>query len=362
MLDTLLPQVLGRRADMARFTGTRPLMMPIGAVAPVASARTDVFDRRLPTETQSAAAKEAASPKTPAARAGEIGAPARGAAMRAGYASLAPGGSADDAASTRPRFSREGSLIATLLSRAASARAGSVPLSAPVLLCPNGMPAPAALATLLSQQVVFSGLFYESHLSKWFEGTRPLAQLVHEPHNQPPPPSAANAAAVPPKAPPALPLLSAASRSGVMRHEELPGGAPDTLDADGESELVDDHLAPIVRQQLDTLSTSAFRWHGAAWPGAGMQWEIHEQAPDTSDDTGTAQAPPFSTRIRIDLPRLGMLELVLELDGGRVEVYAYAASGRGADAVQSATSVLEQRFQKAGFVDAHVRLIEAGRA
>ena len=50
-----------------------------------------------------------------------------------------------------PLLSREGSLIATLLSRAASARAGSVPLSAPVLLCPNGMPAPAALATLLSQ-------------------------------------------------------------------------------------------------------------------------------------------------------------------------------------------------------------------
>ena len=47
MLDTLLPQVLGRRADMARFTGAR-VNVPLGPVDPVASVRTDGFDRPTP--------------------------------------------------------------------------------------------------------------------------------------------------------------------------------------------------------------------------------------------------------------------------------------------------------------------------
>ena len=369
MLDTLLPQVLGRRADMERFTGMRTQLLPIGAVAPAAAPRPDVFDRPLPGGSPQGPVSDDTSSSEGAARRGAEAQSARGATMQAHYAAAMPRAETAAAASARPQLSREGALIAALLSRAGGARSAAAPMSAPVLLCPNGVPAPAALAALLGQQVMFSGVYYESHLWKWFEGSRPQSQLAHEPQNQPPPRQQGGATAATPTAagtahgPIALPLLSMASKSGVMRHDALPGGSEHALDADGEAELVDDHLLPIVRQQLEALSSSVFRWHGAAWPGAGMQWEIHEQEQEASTDTpdGERDTPPFSTRIRIDLPRLGMLELVLNLDGEHADVYAFAASKRGAQAVQSSTSVLEQRFQKAGFLNAHVELIEAER-
>ncbi|MES1928657.1 hypothetical protein SADO_05340 [Salinisphaera dokdonensis CL-ES53] len=366
MLDTLLPQVLGRRADMERFTGMRTQLLPIGAVAPAAAPRPDVFDRPLPGGRPQGLVSDDTSPSDAAPRRGAEAQSTRGATMQARYAAAMPRAET----SARPQLSREGALIAALLSRAGGARSATVPMSAPVLLCPNGVPAPAALAALLGQQVMFSGVFYESHLWKWFEGSRAQSQLAHEPQNQPPPRQQGGATTATPAAaatahhgPTALPLLSIASKSGVMRHDALPGGAEHALEADGEAELVDDHLLPIVRQQLEALSSSVFRWHGAAWPGAGMQWEIHEQEQEASTGTPDDEpdAPPFSTRIRIDLPRLGMLELVLNLDGEHADVYAFAATKRGAQAVQSSTSVLEQRFQKAGFLNAHVELIEAER-
>ena len=68
MLDTLLPQVLGRRADMERFTGMRTQLLPIGAVAPAAAPRPDVFDRPLPGGSPQGPASDDTSPSDAAPR------------------------------------------------------------------------------------------------------------------------------------------------------------------------------------------------------------------------------------------------------------------------------------------------------
>ena len=95
-----------------------------------------------------------------------------------------------------------------------------------------------------------------------------------------------------------------------------------------------------------------------------MRWEIHENGDDATDGQARKSEaddkPSFSTRLSLDLPRLGTIEVALNLAGGGIEVYAYASSEQGAAAVSPATGELKERFEQAGFTRAYVELLEAG--
>lgn len=360
MLDTLLPQVLGRRAELQRFAGPRA-NMPLSPVAPVAPTRTDGFERPLPgTGAPTASADEPVTKPTQSKTAAR-GAP-REAALQTRYAGPALRGDAGrHGESARPQLSREGGLIANLLAREAEASQAR-PNSALALFGAARVPPTPILASVLGQQVAQSGLFYESHLAKWFDGKHPGEQLREEPQNARDGEPDARARALPQAparmaAPARLPVQTGATQT-------FAGTAGSQGQAGNEAgdEVVDDRLLTIVRQQLDVLSSTVFRWQGEAWPGVPMQWQIHEQGGnDDHKDPGEAeaQAGRFSTRLSLDLPRLGRLEVVLDLAGDRIDVYACAASAPGTAAIAPATAALEQRFQQAGFAAAHVELIEA---
>lgn len=53
--------------------------------------------------------------------------------------------------------------------------------AAPIVAAPPGSGQAASLASALARQVGQSGLFYESHLGQWLNGTRPLDSLMREP-------------------------------------------------------------------------------------------------------------------------------------------------------------------------------------
>ncbi|NUA28365.1 flagellar hook-length control protein FliK [Cupriavidus basilensis] len=53
--------------------------------------------------------------------------------------------------------------------------------AAPIVATPPGSGQAASLASALARQVGQSGLFYESHLGQWLNGTRPLDSLMREP-------------------------------------------------------------------------------------------------------------------------------------------------------------------------------------
>ena len=153
-------------------------------------------------------------------------------------------------------------------------------------------PQSTQLASLLREALGNSGLFYESHQAQWLEGSRSTAQLMLEPQNTLP---------VGTNTRPVLDNTApAASQVGV------------TPSADAKTLHIPEHLQPLVQQQLNALETRQVLWHGNIWPGQAMEWEIHDQAPQTPD-TPTEQQQ-WATQIRLDLPKLGMVSATLRFN------------------------------------------------
>ncbi|MCO4861161.1 flagellar hook-length control protein FliK [Cupriavidus sp. WGlv3] len=68
----------------------------------------------------------------------------------------------------------------------------------------------------------------------------------------------------------------------------------------------------VVRQQLELLATQQFRFAGEAWPGVPIEWELLRAEADATATHGEA-ARPWSSRLRLQLPNLGVVEAVLTL-------------------------------------------------
>jgi len=345
ILDTLLPQVLGRRGDIERFSATRS-NSPLAAIASVAAVRATpgrgepgiresvlaagVSRSRRPPAADGGAPRrpDARLPTTEAAATGRAGAPAH---------TTSPAPSAD------AHLSRVGATIAALLGR--FAEAAPAPGRAP-LLSPASMPSPATLALVLGQQVSHSGVFYESHLLQWFEGKRAIRQLKEEPQAQLLRPAMARAAATGSEAD--------ARDTGNADGARSAGHGHNTL-----STLVDDRLLSLVRQQLDTLNQSIFRWQGQAWPEVPLEWHIEREDPgeSTGAPESDAAAARYSTSLRLDLPHLGTVEVRLALAAGQVQVFAWAERAEGAAMLGADSATLAERLERAGCGQASVRLV-----
>lgn len=372
ILDTLLHQVLGRRADMARFTATRP-NAPLLAVARLPGARDATTQPGLQPErllhSRPAGAARGADDGARAANARTSGVLPRAAGnmgtggARAGAA--APG-------SAQLHFSPGARAISSLLSQFPAAPMAAAPARAPLF---SGVrpPLPRMLAPALVQQLANSGVFYESHLLQWLGGKRSLKQLSQEPQarlNRPgaagtspagQTPSAASALQAPARTVSTPAATTSAPASAAVANS---GAAPSGLGAMGgaaAAELIHESLLPVVRQQLDVLSSAVFRWDGLAWPGVPMQWEVQEHEPpphDPSDDMDdAADASRYSTRLKLELPVLGALEVQITLSADTLQMYAWAASHKGVAALQPHTETLQKRLERAGFDVASVRLL-----
>lgn len=74
----------------------------------------------------------------------------------------------------------------------------------------------------------------------------------------------------------------------------------------------------VVRHQLELLATQQFRWSVEAWPGMPMDWEVTREQQREHSPT-SADAATWSTRLRLDLPRLGHVDAVLTLGAHGLE-------------------------------------------
>ncbi|WP_459618410.1 flagellar hook-length control protein FliK [Bordetella sp. 2513F-2] len=228
-----------------------------------------------------------------------------------------------------------------------SARAGASGRPAPAVASPaddaapaaaarasGNAPPPALLAQALRLALQHSGLFYESHLSQLAFGRLTPDQLAAEPQARLgalPDAQAQNASAPGGASPRPLPAgEDAGAPSGPAG--PAPGGT-----SSGGSPLSGIHpdATLLVRQQLDALANQALAWQGQPWPGAEMEWEVRrDPALDTPD------APEhWATRIRLELPRLGLVEARLTLAGNQLVMQVLAPLsaaelGRHADALR----------------------------
>ena len=74
-------------------------------------------------------------------------------------------------------------------------------------------------------------------------------------------------------------------------------------------------LNALVRQQLDVLANQALAWRGEAWPGTPMDWEVQR---DPYGGDPESAVPTWATRLKLDLPRLGLVDARLNLAGDQI--------------------------------------------
>nr|WP_267135341.1 flagellar hook-length control protein FliK [Halomonas dongshanensis] len=258
-------------------------------------------------------------------------------------------GAADGASSTQTHFSPAARGIADLLLRFPAPPAALRP-EAPLLAGGERVES-ALLATRLEASVRDSGLFFESHLKRWFQGDMSRAQLQREPQMQLMPRPAMPMLTAAPAAPalvsvlpPSAPLLlppgvtlvpvaatptdqhppaSAGGSVGPLSPASMPTapknagpaafsptqGSAISLAAQGEEraekaapslgnltqvksphakgDIVHESVQSLVRHQLEMLVVPTLRWEGEVWAGLFMALTMH--LPMATQDNGAAQ-------------------------------------------------------------------------
>ena len=242
------------------------------------------------------------------------------------------------------------------------------------------------LAGALRETLSNSGLFYESHQAQWLEGARSTAQLLHEPQNQTPTQvKAAMAGDIDNKATMTGDVANKAAMAGDIGNKATMAGdtvnkaamtgdignkavvvdditspavtASNTTNAttsnqptttplpEGKTLGIPDHLQPLVQQQLNALETRQMLWQGNVWPDQPMQWEVHEQPPQTPSAQEQRQ---WVTQLRLDLPNLGEVAATLRFNSAGLSLTLNAATQETRAALGSASTRLVATLSDAG--------------
>lgn len=120
-------------------------------------------------------------------------------------------------------------------------------------------------------------------------------------------------------------------------------------------ETLSPQLAALMRRQLDALETRSVEWRGELWPGQSGELAIAE------DGRGDSEAGdrPWSTRIRLVLPRLGEIEARISLRGNQVSL-AMSAASPAVPELQSAGAGLREALALRGLATGRMEVAARG--
>jgi hypothetical protein len=182
------------------------------------------------------------------------------------------------------------------------------------------------LAVALHDSIALSGVFYESHVTAWAEGKRPLTLLQREPQAQLEQPS---------QVLPGLPGLPAQTS---------------TTDLLNSSDPFHTQLGQIVNLQLNALEQQRIAWNGEVWPGQTMSWEIHKDASHTpnqgsQDDT---TEPTWHSLMRFNFEHLGSVSASIRLVGQQIHMQLRTDTDVAATALRNHGRALSDAMEAAG--------------
>lgn len=344
LIDTLMHQVLGRQGESSL---QRSLNAPIQPIPPGEGPRALQGDASLDGRPMSLPLGDLKRLSTTPD--GQQRLPSQGAA------NTAPG-------STQTHLSPAARTIADVLLRFPAPP--TVIRSEAPLMSAQDAPSATTLATRLESNIRDSGLFYESHLKRWFQGEMSRQQLLREPQMQPGPRpvlsagvSMLPAVATPlgtgspvPAGPgnfsilPNTTLLPVASERPVLErpavltvnmpnpNATLPAERPETgqarVDAGsvrelteisiprGGREIVHENLQSLVRQQLEMLVMPTIRWEGDVWAGIFMALVVN--LPTREGGQGGEQSDEeveegWRSEMQLEVPNVGAFSVALSL-------------------------------------------------
>ena len=250
-----------------------------------------------------------------------------------------PDGTLDAGAYKHTTLSPAAQLIGQLLSEEQGSHTAPLNRGQALLNAPPTTAAP--LAAALQKAVEGSGLFYEAHQAQWIAGKRPLESLLQEPQGQKSEPNAAQLAV-------RANVVAAADTTGSAQlrpAEEGNARAAEAVPA-RDTQSLPAELRPLVHQQLEAAANQRLVWHGEAWPGQRMEWEVEEdrQQPARSAE----EAAPWLTTLRLSTPRLGSVEARLRISGNSLQLNLSTPVGASAADMRDELPALTEALAAAG--------------
>jgi hypothetical protein len=228
----------------------------------------------------------------------EAAALARTAALLAGTRSLArlPSGAADGANAS---ISTAGKALGDVIAAAqkADTQASAAVGRTPLLAAPSGDA--DAIAQALKDGLGKSGLFYESHVAEWAEGTRSRADLAAEPQAR--------------------------------------GMPPPT----------DPNTAQFINLQLNAHEQGRVAWQGQLWPGRDMHWDVERDA-HSGQDGDQADGTTWRSSLRLRFGALGDVAARVVLSGDRLHIRLDAPDAGIKDLLDTHRARLAQALDAAG--------------
>lgn len=199
------------------------------------------------------------------------------------------------------------------------------------------------LARQLGKVLSQSGLFYESHQAQWVAGQRPLAELLHEPQGKLSPRLVQEQGAVVQSAPA---LLERSTESGKNQSASALASSP-VLDRSPLPEPVHPQTTGLVQQQLEVLDGRHVVWQGQVWPGQSMEWQVEERDA-RRDENEPGNASEWHTTLRLQMPRLGVVNAALNLTSSGVQLKLTAGAFTTATAMKNKQEDLHKSMEASG--------------
>jgi hypothetical protein len=259
-------------------------------------------------------------------------------------------------------LSTAGRLIDRLLQSAPQETAPPIQPKTPVLPASSlAEPLPSSLvAAAMQESVEYSGMFYESHLRQWLDGSRSAKELAREPQSQLPSSSRPLADA---EAPTSAQLARLAARLNdpgdgaamlarlvdQTNAQQARTTATDVTVIAAVPEALPDiapDAASLIQQQLNTLEQQRIQWRGELIPGQPMEWEIARDAPEK--DAPEAQEGAWTSNLRLALPSLGGISATIRLVGDKVQVQIDADDAGTGTLLQASGASLASALAGAG--------------
>lgn len=287
-------------------------------------------------------------------------------------------GKPDGGSGASTSLSNAGRLIGNLLQLAQkdglppTALTGKTPLV-------TGPDVPATqIARALQNAMTFSGLFYESHVAQWANGTRPFTDLQNEPAAKRTETLLTGTTSMPDGSDPKneaqaglrmndLSRLVANVREWVSGNTtgertalptetlnalKLAASAADqgVRDSSGKmQEVIGNDGVRLISLQLDTLEQKRILWQGELFPGQPLEWEISDDTPKQNNgDDASPPEPSWQSTVRFSLPTLGAVSATVRLTGEHVQVNVRTVDEGSATALRTYGSLLADALDAAG--------------
>lgn len=170
------------------------------------------------------------------------------------------------------------------------------------------------LSGTLQQGVRESGLFYESHLARWFGGEYQLEELLKEPQGR----------------------LSAFMDAMLKR-----GGTTSAHEG-----IADQRTLPVVAEQLSSLQNGQLLFRGDLFPGQQIEWTVVER--DAGGGKSDKRDRSWETSLNLNLPLLGAIGVRLHIDGVRVSMDIRAEDNETVTFLETGRAVLTEQLEAAG--------------